>query len=141
MVFLAFLSTTVIILVGIVVFGVSVHINIFMILTVVSASFAFSGMGMIVTRFVREEESADTAGSAITMPMMFLAGTFIPLEQMPEYLQIIAKFLPLYYVNEGLRDSMIFGDMNGAFVNTAIIGVLAVVFFVIGMFVTSWKED
>ncbi len=141
MLFLAFVSTFVILLVGILVWGVSVQINIYLFILIISASFAFSGMGMIVTRFVKDEETADSAGGAITFPMMFLAGTFFPLEIMPPFLQIIAKILPLYYVNEGLRDAMILGDKAGALFNSIVIFIFAIIVFAIGVAITSWKEE
>jgi len=103
MLVLSFISTAVIILVGTFVWGLTIKINLFFFILIISTSFMFSGMGMIISRFVKEEETADMAGGAITFPMMFLAGTFFPLEQMPEFLQNIAQVLPLYYVNEGLR--------------------------------------
>ncbi len=141
MVFLAFISTSVILLVGIIVWGVAVEINVWVFILVVSASFAFSGLGMIVTRFVKEEETADSAGGAITFPMMFLAGTFFPLEMMPPFLQAIAKILPLYYVNEGLRDAMILGDASGALWNSIIVLIFTAVVFTLGVLLTSWKEE
>lgn len=141
MLFLAFISTSLILIVGGVVWGVKVHINFYMFALIISASFAFSGIGMIITRFVKEEETAASAGGAVTFPMMFLAGTFFPLEMMPPFLQVIAKVLPLYYVNEGLRDAMILGNGPGALMNTLIIFVFAAIVFAIGVAITSWKED
>lgn len=138
---LSFISTFVILIVGIAVFSINVKINFFMFFIIISASFAFAGIGMIITRFVREEETADSAAGAITFPMMFLAGTFFPLEIMPEYLQVIAKVLPLYYVNEGLRDAMIYGNFSGAVFNAMVTFGIALFFFIIGVLITSWKED
>lgn len=141
MLFLSFLSTFIILSVGIFIWGINVKINIYAFLIIIFTSFAFSGIGMIITRFVKEEETASSAGSAITFPMMFLAGTFFPLEIMPSFLQTIAKFLPLYYVNEGLRDAMIVGDRYGALNNTLIIFIFSVVVFFTGVAITKWKED
>ena len=45
--------------------------------------------------FCTDENAANVAASAITSPMLFLAGTFIPRETMPDYLQTAAKLLPL----------------------------------------------
>jgi len=36
------------------------------------------------------------------LPMMFLSGSFFPLEMMPGFLQTFAGILPRYDVNEGL---------------------------------------
>lgn len=141
MLFLGFISAFIILLVGITVWGVAVQLNVYLFILITFTSFAFSGIGMIITRFVREEETAASAGGAITFPMMFLAGTFFPLETMPSFLQTIARFLPLYYVNEGLRDAMILENASGALINTLIISIFAAIVFVIGVFVTTWKEE
>jgi len=140
MLFMSFVSTFVILIVGIVVWGLNVHFNVYMFILITSASFAFAGMGMVVTRFVKDEETAPAAANVITFPMMFLAGIFFPLEMMPHFLQIVTKFMPLYYVGEGLRDAMILGDASGALTNTIVIFAFAVVVFAIGVAVTNWKE-
>jgi ABC-2 type transport system permease protein len=147
MLFLSFLATLVILIVGAtlvpVLFGVDVtfKISIFLVLLIVSESFAFSGMGMIVAHYVRDEDTVPAAANVLTFPQMFLAGTFIPLAAMPAFLQTLAQFLPLYYVNEGLRDAMIYGDASAALVKTAVIFVFAALIFAVGVAVTSWKED
>jgi ABC-2 type transport system permease protein len=141
MLFLSFVSTLVILIVGILAWGVSIKINIFFFLLVIATSFLFSGIGMIIGRFVKEQETADMAGGAITFPMMFLAGTFFPLESMPDYMQSIAQVLPLYYVNEGMRNAMIYADIDKSLFFSAFVLVFAAVFFIVGISLTKWKED
>jgi len=48
--------------------------------------------------------------------------------------------LPLYYVNEGLRASMVFVDNMTALRYSAIIGAFAAVVFVLGILATKWEE-
>ncbi len=141
MLFLSFISTFVIMAVGILVWGLNLQINIFFFIIVICTSFMFSGLGMIIGRFVKDEETADMAGGAITFPMMFLAGTFFPLDQMPEFLQSVAQVLPLYYVNEGLRNAMIYANLDKTLSFTGFVVVFALVFFIIGVFLQKWKED
>ena len=141
MLFLSFISTFVIMIVGMLIWGLNIQINIFFFIIVICTSFMFSGLGMIIGRFVKEEETADMAGGAITFPMMFLAGTFFPLQQMPEFLQAVAQVLPLYYVNEGLRNAMIYGNFDKTLYFTGFVVVFAVVFFIIGVVLQKWKED
>jgi len=141
MLFLSFISTFVILVVGILVWGLSIQINIFFFIIIICTSFMFSGLGMIIGRFVKDQETADMAGGAITFPMMFLAGTFFPLDQMPSFLQATAQVLPLYYVNEGLRNAMIYGNLEKTLYFTGFSVVFAIVFFIIGVFLTKWKED
>jgi ABC-2 type transport system permease protein len=95
---------------------------------------------MILTRFVKEAQSAAAAANAISYPLMFLSGSFFPIELMPGLLQKIARTLPLYYVNEGLRASMVFEDNMAALKASAIIGIYAVVVFILGVMATKWEE-
>jgi ABC-2 type transport system permease protein len=141
MLFLSFISTSVILIVGIIVWQISLKINIFVFFLIIATSFLFSGIGMIIGRFVKEQETADMAGGAITFPMMFLAGTFFPLDQMPNFLQSIAQVLPLYYVNEGMRNAMIYGNLNKTLYFSGFVLVFSAIFFIIGVFLTKWDED
>jgi len=141
MLFLSFISTSVILIFGILVWQINIKINLFVILLIIATSFLFSGIGMIIGRFVKEQETADMAGGAITFPMMFLAGTFFPLDQMPDFLQSIAQVLPLYYVNEGMRNAMIYGDFDKTLYFTGFVLVFSAIFFIIGVFLTKWDED
>jgi ABC-2 type transport system permease protein len=141
MMFLAALTTALITIIGILIFNMTVNISAWVIIVIIATSFLFSGMGMLIGRFVKEEETADTAAGAISFPMMFLAGTFFPLEQMPQFLQTIAHVLPLYYVNEALRNSMIYMNQNESLINGAVVIIFAAVFFISGVLLTKWKED
>jgi ABC-2 type transport system permease protein len=46
----------------------------------------------------------------IVLPQIFLCGVLWPISQMPDYLQWIAKFLPLNYGVEGIRAMMLEGQ-------------------------------
>jgi ABC-2 type transport system permease protein len=137
---LSVISTVSILLVSYTVFDVSLQLNAWLPVFVVLDVFAFVGIGMILTRVAKEAESAAAAANAIMFPMMFLSGTFFPVEMMPGFLQKFSRILPLYYVNEGLRASMIFTDNLLALRCAAIIGGFAVVAFVLGVMTTQWEE-
>ncbi len=141
MLFMSFVSAFTILAVGMSVWHLHFEMNVYVFILITSASFAFAGMGMIVTRFVKDEETAPAAANVITFPMMFLAGIFFPMEAMPHFLQVVAKLMPLYYVGEGLRDAMILGDASGALMNSLVVFIFAAVVFAIGVAVTSWKEE
>jgi len=137
---LSVISTILILLVSYAVFDVSLKLNFWLPVFVVLDVFAFVGIGMILTRVAKEAESAAAAANAIMFPMMFLSGTFFPVEMMPGFLQKFSRILPLYYVNEGLRASMIFMDNMVALRCSVIIGVFAAAVFVLGMMTTKWEE-
>jgi ABC-2 type transport system permease protein len=137
---LAVISTMAILVVSYAVFSVRLQINAWLFVFIVLEVFAFGGIGMILTRVANEAESATAAANFIMFPMMFLSGSFFPLEMMPGFLQTIARILPLYYVNEGLRASMVIVDNMAALRYCAVIGVFATVVFVVGINTTKWEE-
>ncbi|MGM0668390.1 MAG: ABC transporter permease [Gemmatimonadota bacterium] len=137
---LAAVSTVAILLVSYAVFHISLRINGWLPVFVVLDVFAFVGLGMILTRVAKEAESAAAAANAFMFPMMFLSGTFFPIEMMPGFLQKFAGLLPLYYVNEGLRASMVSVDHMAALGYAAAIGVFATVAFVLGIMTTRLSE-
>jgi len=137
---LAVICTMAILVVSYAVFSVRLKINAWLFVFLVLEVFAFGGIGMILTRVANEAESATAAANFIMFPMMFLSGSFFPLELMPGFLQTIARILPLYYVNEGLRASMVFIDSTAALRYAAMIGVFAIVVFVLGINTTKWEE-
>ncbi|MGZ3648226.1 MAG: ABC transporter permease, partial [Syntrophales bacterium] len=95
---LAVISTMAMLVVSYAVFHVSLHINAWLLAFILLDVFAFVGIGMILTRFAKEAQSAAAAANAISFPMMFLSGSFFPIELMPGFLQTLARILPLYYV-------------------------------------------
>lgn len=137
---LAVISTVAMLLVSYAVFDVSLHLNAWLPVFILLDVFAFVGIGMILTRFVREAQSAAAAANAISFPMMFLSGSFFPIELMPGFLQTLARTLPLYYVNEGLRAAMIFDDNLAALRDAEVIGAFAAAVFILGIVATNWKE-
>ncbi len=139
--FLAAISITVILLFGRFVFGVTATIDIYTVGLVVAAALLFPGIGMLLANFVKDADGAEAAANAITFPMMFLAGTFWPTETMPTVLKVIANYLPLTYINNGLRDAMIYLEPAQALTNTVIALGLAGFFIILGSVLMSWKEE
>jgi ABC-2 type transport system permease protein len=96
---------------------------------------------MIIASFIKDEETAANAASALTFPLMFVSGSFFPVEQMPWFLKYLADVSPLTYLNNGLRSSMITGNYGDALLNLAIVGALGILLFAVGVAVMKWKED
>ncbi len=71
--------------------------------------FSFVGLGILITSFTGKEETATMMMMTIMFPMMFLSGVFFPIQQMPDFMQIISKILPLTYAADAMRKVMILG--------------------------------
>lgn len=105
----------IVLLLAIVLFGVTIHCSVAMVfLLLFLGVFSFIGLGIVLTSVTTDEQTAMMIMMTLMFPMMFLSGVFFPLEQMPGFMQIIAKFLPLTYAAEALRTAMIFGAGIGS---------------------------
>jgi ABC-2 type transport system permease protein len=138
---LSVVSTAAILLVSYFVFDVRLHIGLWLPLILVIEVMAFVGIGMLLTPFAKEAESASAVANAFLFPMMFLSGTFFPVEMMPDFLQAFARLLPLYYVNQALRAAMIFADDAAALRAVGVTAAFAALVFGAGMFRTRWDES
>ncbi|MEM2042834.1 MAG: ABC transporter permease [Nitrososphaerota archaeon] len=91
-------------------FGSSFSLNALSAALIVAGSLLFTSLGLVLGTAFKEVEAVSAAASAITFPMMFLSGAVFPLELAPPAMQAVAKFLPLYYLVEGLRASGVYGS-------------------------------
>ena len=91
-------------------FGVTIQGNILLVLLLLFlAVFSFVGLGILITSFAKDEQTATMVMMTLMFPMMFLSGVFFPIQQMPWYMQDIAHCLPLTYATTALRKVMILG--------------------------------
>jgi len=135
---LSVISTAAILVVSYVVFDVRLHIGLWLPLVVVVEVITFVGIGGLLTPFAKEAESASAVANAFLFPMMFLSGTFFPVEMMPSFLQTFARLLPLYYVNEALRAAMIFVDDSATLRAAGVTAGFATVVFAAGTLKARW---
>ena len=107
---LALLQVVVLIAFGAVAFGVHISATAWAAIPIALAgALCFLVMGFTIGSLTSEPETADAVTNVITNPMMFLSGTFWPVAAMPAFVQSIAKVLPLYYLANGLRDTIVRG--------------------------------
>jgi ABC-2 type transport system permease protein len=105
---LALIQTTILMLVGWLVFRIRINGDFFNIaVTVIIGSLSFVALGFMISSLTKTSKSALLAGNAITMPMMFLSGLFFSVEWVPKALKVIARCLPLYYLGDAMRGVMI----------------------------------
>jgi len=71
--------------------------------------FSFVGLGIVITSFAKDQETAQMMMMTLMFPMMFLSGVFFPIQQMPWYMQDISRVLPLTYASQALRKVMVLG--------------------------------
>jgi ABC-2 type transport system permease protein len=107
----------------------------------VIGALCFTGLGMLIAGALRDVEAVSGASNALAFPMMFLSGTFWPLEMMPDYMQIIAKAFPLTYYIQALKVSMIADDILIILYNSLMLIIFTMVFVLLGSYLTRWKQE
>jgi len=70
-------------------------------------------LGIFISAFARNEFQMVQFIPLVILPQTFLCGLLWPVEQMNGYLQWVAKFLPLTYAVDGLREIMVWGKGLG----------------------------
>lgn len=99
-------------------------------LCVVLGAVMFLGLGFSISGLAKTVDTVPALGNLIVFPMLFLGGTFFPISSMPEWLQAIAKFLPLTYFSTALRDVMTkgagFTDIGWNIVGMVVWGVILI---------------
>ena len=91
-------------------FGVTIHGSVLLVFGLLLLGvFSFVGLGIVLTSFAKDQETAMMLMMTLMFPMMFLSGVFFPIQQMPWYMQDISKVLPLTYASQALRKVMVLG--------------------------------
>jgi ABC-2 type transport system permease protein len=107
---IAMVQAVIILGVGVAAFGVKISGPFpLSIVFIVLGAVAFLALGYVVASFASTEDAANGMTSVIQFPMMFLSGTFFPINQMPDVLQGVARVIPLTYLSDALRQVMVGG--------------------------------
>jgi ABC-2 type transport system permease protein len=127
--------------VGSALFGVRVTGNYLTIAAfVVLGSVTFLALGYVIASFAKTEDAANGMVSFIQFPMMFLSGTFFLIDQMPNFLQPVARAIPLTYLSDALRQVMVEGTaLNPLWVCAAVLGGWLVVSFGVAARFFRWQ--
>lgn len=93
---LNFVQVSVILLIGVYVFKAHIYGNIFLLyLFSLVGALLFQSMGFAVAAMSKTTQAAEGMSTAVSIPMMFLAGVFFPIDQLPKWLFSIVQWLPL----------------------------------------------
>ncbi|MGC2035691.1 MAG: ABC transporter permease [Thermoplasmata archaeon] len=137
---LTLITTVLMLVVGRLLFGAHVTFNLLILPFLLLGPMFFVSLGLLAGSVSTKPETAAVIGNVITFPMMFLSGTFFPVSSFPSWLMVFAHVLPLYYVIDGMNAAMLFDNPGRVLFDSAVILVLAVVFFIAAVRVFSWKE-
>lgn len=125
----------IVLLLAILIFGVHVYGNwLVMILLLFLGVFAFMGIGILVSAVATAQETAMSIMMTLQFPMMFLSGTFFPIQQMPHVMQYISKAIPLTYEATALRKVIVLGaGLSSVWTEVLILSIFGLVMIAIAV--------
>ena len=77
------------------------------------SSFILGALGIVAGLWAEKFDNMATVTNFIIVPLSFLSGTFYTIDKLPEYLQMVSKANPFFYMIDGFRFSFI-GQSDGS---------------------------
>jgi len=124
------------IIIGVLLFGASIiSVNV-LIISIPLSAFCFASLGTLFSAIPTDTPSEImTLANLVRLPLIFVSGVFIPLEQLPIWGQIIAALSPLTYAHNLNRFAF-----EGYVGHSWIINVVILLCFTIFLFVAALKS-
>ncbi|UJA22019.1 ABC transporter permease [Thermoleophilia bacterium SCSIO 60948] len=106
-----------------------------------TAGFGWAGFGISIAGFANSFENFNYVVSAVLTPLFLVAGTFFPIDGLPEWAQVLAQFNPLYHCVELVRGA-VFGFDGGVgefFVHYGVIVLFGLITWRVGIYAMTKK--
>jgi ABC-2 type transport system permease protein len=111
----------------------------FLITVMVGAS-AFSALGLATTAIVPNADAAPPIVNAIILPLLFLSGIFIPIqESSPQWMKTVGDIFPVKHFAEATMGSFYGPPLPFEWVDVAIVAAWGVVGLVLATWFFSWE--
>ncbi len=95
------------------------------------SSFILGATGMIAGLWAEKFDHMATVTNFVIIPLSFLSGTFYTIDRLPNFLQVISKANPFFYMIDGFRFSFIGQSDSSISVGIIYLSILSVVFWFI----------
>jgi ABC-2 type transport system permease protein len=104
-------------IVSIIVFSFLIDIEInnilYIIIYIFLSSFILGAAGFVAGLWAEKFDHMATVTNFFIVPLSFLSGTFYSVDKLPNFLQLISKFNPFFYMIDGFRYGFI-GNSDGS---------------------------
>lgn len=140
-VILGFIQVAIIFLVGRVLFGVTIEGSYLLLgITLLLGVACMLALGYIIGGFLNSLAAANAVSNLVTFPMIFLGGSYFPVDSAPAFLKPVVKVVPLTHLNDALREIVNKGHgLDDIWWNWAVLAAWAVAGFLISLRVFRWQ--
>ena len=85
-------------------------------------SLAVSGLGILISSYVRSQHGVQMMIQLLVFPLVFLAGVFFPVDSVPVWMEILSKANPVTYGVDAIRQVMLGSDLASAGLGVTVFG-------------------
>ncbi|WP_420267046.1 ABC transporter permease [Candidatus Magnetominusculus dajiuhuensis] len=124
------LLATIIIFVYAYIFNVTLSFNPIFIAAICLHTFIFSFLAVTTSMVVKDHSGQALVNNFVITPMIFLCGTFYPIDKLPYAFKMLVSLFPLTYSTKVIRATLTGGEVNFIYVGL-------MVFYCIMFFLTS----
>jgi lipooligosaccharide transport system permease protein len=103
------------------------------------AGFGWTCFGIAVAGFAKSFENFNYVVSAVLTPLFLVAGTFFPLDELPEWAQALAQVNPLYHCVELVRHAAFGWDGWSDLVHVGVLVVFGLVLWRVAIYAMTRK--
>ncbi|MEO5356180.1 MAG: ABC transporter permease [Nitrospirae bacterium YQR-1] len=108
-------------------FSVKLQFNVMFIPALLLHTFLFASLAVTTSMVVKDHAGQALINNFVITPMIFLCGTFYPVDRLPIVFKALVHMLPLTYSVKVIRASLTGGEVNSLFV--LLLFAYSVVFF------------
>ena len=119
-------------------FGVELMLHPIFIPVIFIHMFLFALLGVTMAMIVRDHASQASVNTFVITPMIFLCGTFFPVDKLPQVFKFIVHIMPLTYSTKVIRASLTGGEIN--YLYFGLISAFAVLFFLTALWAIKKVE-
>lgn len=102
--------------------------------------FTFLAIGLFVSSLGNDEDSVSPIANIVTLPQFILSGSFFPIEAFPEFLQPIAKVMPMTFLNDAMRKVAFEGaTLSDVAQNILALIVIGIIIYLITLRIFKWE--
>jgi lipooligosaccharide transport system permease protein len=99
--------------------------------------FGFCSFGVLISAVAKTIDNFNYVTSAVITPLFLVAGTFFPIDELPQGVQVLAQLNPLYHTVQLVRDAVIEGLSTADIGHAAAILTFAVVMWRLAV----WRQE
>ena len=106
-VLMSLLLIAIVVVFGIVFYGADIHVKTLpaFLVTIVVGAATFSALGLAITSIIPNADAAPAVVNAAILPLQFLSGVFIPLQNDHAWYVQVAKLFPVYHFTQPMLAS------------------------------------